>query len=362
MAEDSSSSEDKSEEATPERREEFRDKGNIAVSKEITSAIILLGLTIFMTYYFQNMAGTMKALLRQFFEESSTPNLNSGLVLNLVFKAWLGVLWIVIPVFLVDSVLSIASTLIQTRFNWSWEKVSPDFSRMNPFSGLVRMMSVQALVDLGKSLAKMAAVAIVAWLVLLAQWPIVPKLMNVSIMSSWAYWAQISNSMFWSVGILLIAIGILDYFYNFITLERKMRMSKQEVKEEYKKREADPHVKARIRRVQRDIAMAKAVAKTKEATVVVTNPDHYAVAIKYELGMAAPLVVAKGVDFMAQKIKEVAKENSIPIVENKALARTLFKLVEVGHEIPDSLYKAVSEVIRYVFKIKGIKINRQTKV
>jgi flagellar biosynthetic protein FlhB len=144
-----------------------------------------------------------------------------------------------------------------------------------------------------------------------------------------------------------------DYLYNFFSLEKKLKMTKQEVREEFKRREVDPHLKGRMRRMQRDLATRKVVEKTKEATVLLTNPTHYSIALKYEIGMAAPIVLAKGIDFLALKMREVAKEQKIPIIENRPLARELYATVDEGREIPDKLYKAVAEIIRYVFKLKG---------
>jgi flagellar biosynthesis protein FlhB len=175
----------------------------------------------------------------------------------------------------------------------------------------------------------------------------------------WTYWGAITQNLFLGVTMFLFAIAAFDYIYNFVSFETKLKMTKKEVKEEFKRREVDPHVKNRMRRMQRDLGSRRMVERTKSATVVVTNPTHFSVALKYEPGMAAPQVVAKGQDFLALEMREVAKELEIPIVENAPLARTLYKLVEVGHEIPDSLYKAVSEIIRYVFKLKGINFQKK---
>ena len=171
---------------------------------------------------------------------------------------------------------------------------------------------------------------------------------------AWGYWGEITRNLFWAVSALLLVIGAGDYSYNLFTLEKKMKMTKQEAKEEQKKYEGDPHVKARIKRMQREMVMSKMVKATRDATVLVTNPTHYAVALKYELGMRAPVVVAKGIDFNALRLREVAAEADVPIVENKPLARTLYKIGDVGEEIPAALYQAVSEVVKYVFKLKGI--------
>ena len=210
-----------------------------------------------------------------------------------------------------------------------------------------------ALVELLKGVGKMAVILLITFLIIYDEIATFPGLLNVDIEYTWAFWAQITKNLFWAVSGLMLFVAAGDYIFNFTELEKKLKMTKKEVREEMKKREVDPHIKARIKKIQRDIVFAKTMKATKEATVVITNPTHYAVALKYEKGMEAPLVVAKGIDFVAEKMKELARDLDIPIVENKPLARTLYKLVEVGSHIPESLYVAVSEVIKYVIWLKG---------
>jgi len=360
MAEEQDAGE-RSEEATPERREEFRERGQLVVSREVTSVIVLVACVGFLSYYVSNMIQDLERMMTTHFQQAATFRVSQRNVVSYLGRTWWQVLVLIIPIFLVDMVSSSAATFLQTRLNWSWEKLAPDFSRMNPMQGLLRMINIQAGVELLKGTAKMFAIGAVAYLVLHGEYVGIPRLMNMPVTQAWNYFGGVIKQLFWGVSGLLVFIGGADYLYNFITMERKLKMTKQEIKEEYRKRELDPHVKGRMRRMQRDVATRKMLEGTKEATVILTNPEHYAVAIKYEVGMAAPIVVAKGVDFLALRIREVAKEREIPIVENKPLARTLFKLVEVGQEIPESLYKAVSEVIRYVFKLKGIRVNKEKK-
>jgi flagellar biosynthetic protein FlhB len=177
--------------------------------------------------------------------------------------------------------------------------------------------------------------------------------MNYTVPAAWAYWAEITKSLFWAVAGLMLLVAGIDYLYNFISFERRIKMTKQEVKDEFKRREVDPHLKARMRRMQRDMVMRRTLEKTKEATVLITNPTHFSIALKYELGMGAPILLAKGIDFLALEMRKVAKENKIPIIENRPLARELYATVEEGEEIPDKLYKVVAEIIRYVFKLKN---------
>ncbi|NRA65217.1 MAG: EscU/YscU/HrcU family type III secretion system export apparatus switch protein [Pseudobacteriovorax sp.] len=355
MAEENKDKEDKTEEATPERREEFREKGQVAVSKEITSVLILASLVTTLSFYFAYMVSSIIKYLRQSFEGLKYSSASPYEFKMQLVSHGIEIIKAIGPLFIVGTTIAIFGTFIQTRMNFSWKRLEPNFKRMNPLTGLVRMFSWQAVIELIKGLGKMSAVGIVGYLILYSEWTTVPGLMEYPIVQTWIYWAEITKILFWAVAGLMVFVAAIDYTYNWFEMEKQLKMTKQEVKEEFKKRESDPHVKARMKRMQRDISMAKAVKATKTATAVITNPTHYAVAIKYEMGMTAPVVVAKGKELTALRMREVAVEFDIPIVENKPLARTLFKIVKVGEEIPESLYQAVSEVIRYVFSIKGRK-------
>lgn len=353
MADNESGADDRTEEASPERREEFREKGQVVVSRELSSVMILGACIIFFTYYMPMLMQDMRKMLVAHFETIATRRVNQENVLEFAFESWKDMLIVIVPVFLVPLIVSIVSTFAQTRLNWSWKRVAPDWSRLGMISGLARLANMQAAVELLKSIAKMFAVGLVAYLILFSEWAKVPELMAYPIPSTWIYWGGITKQMFWAVAGLLLVVAGFDYLYNFVSYERKIRMTKQEVKEEYKKRESDPHVKNRMRRMQREAASRKVVAKTKTATVLITNPTHYSIALKYDLGDGAPIIVAKGVDFLALKMREVAREEKIPIIENRPLARALYAQVEEGEEIPDKFYKAIAEIIRYVFKLKG---------
>lgn len=360
MAAEDPSQDDRTEEASQERRDDFRERGQIAHSRELSSILVLCAAVAVMIYGMPAFSRSIFKFLTSRLQSATSFKISSGNVLNYLFEVWLEFLTLILPVFLAAAVVGTFSVLFQTRFNFSWKRLSPDPSKMNPLSGIARMFSFQAAFELAKSVAKTCAVGGVAFLILQSEWLKVPSLMMVPMQATWNYWANITRQLVWSTSALLFALGAADFFYNWISLERKMKMTKQEVKEEYKRRELDPMIKARMRRMQREIVTKKTLEKTKKATVIITNPTHYSIAVQYELGMPAPKVLAKGIDFLALRMREVAKGANIPIVENPPLARTLYKVVEDGQEIPDTLYKAVSEVIRYVFQLKGIKINKST--
>lgn len=358
MAEGMEEKQDRTEEATPERREEFRERGQVAVSKEITSVFVLAAVTVFLYFYTRIFVEDFLRYMTITFQNIDQIMTVDNLRVH-ISKVWMQLLLLIAPFFVVSATTALFFTLIQTRFNFSWKKLSPNFKQLNPLAGLQRMVNTQAAMELVKSVGKMAIVGVVSYLILRSEWVKVPALMLYSIEETWVYWGKITYQLFLAVAGLMVLVGALDFIFNFSRLESQMKMTKQEVKEEFKKREVDPQVKAKIKRMQRDLAMAKAIQEVPKATVVITNPEHYAVALFYELGMGAPIVLAKGQDYMAQRMKEVAFEHQVPIMENKPLARTLFKMVEVGQEIPEALYKAVSEVVRYVFLMKGKALSRR---
>lgn len=355
---DEQDQQDRTEEATPERRQEFRDRGQIPVSKEITSVFILAMFTGFFSLYITQFLEIVLVYMGKVFRSISSVRMDEGAILHVLGETWIDMVTFITPFFLVTALIAISTTFFQTRMNWSWKKLAPEFGRLNPLKGIMRIVGKDMLMELVKGVLKLLAVGIVSFLILKSEWVKVPSLITFNLNKSWLYWADITETLFYSVSGILLLVGGLDYVYNFRSLEKQMMMTKEEVKEEFKNREVDQQVKSKIKRMQRDLAMSQAVQAVPKATVVITNPEHYAIAVLYELGMPAPIVLAKGIDHIAQQMKITAKENEVPIVENKPLARTLYKLVDAGQHIPESLYKAVSEVIRYVFLLKGKKLTR----
>lgn len=360
MAERDQDQEDKTEEATPERRDEFRERGQIAHSQELSQVAALAAAVAFFSWYGPQLIDGLRKLLIQNFQSSSSFRVSPQNLLPYLSGVWLDLLKLTLPLFLVAAVIGAAATFLQTQFNWSWKKLEFDWQKLNPVSGLAKMFKIDTVVGLLKAMAKLTAVSLVTWLILHSEWGRVPSLLNVSFFNTWHYWGDITKQLLWGVVGLMLFISSADFLYTYITLERQMRMSKEEVKEEVKQRETDPHVKAKLRRMARDIANRKAIENTKKATVLITNPTHYSIAVRYEVGMPVPIVVAKGIDFLALKMRETARELDIPIVENKPLARALYAAVKEGEEIPGDMYKAVAEVIKFVFKLKGIRVpNKQ---
>lgn len=360
MAETDNDQEDKTEDASPERRDDFREQGNVANSHELSQVAGLAAIAIFIGWYAPQVFDRSKTILIRNFQAAQTFRVTDKNIFNYLSQVWIEILYIILPIFIVAAVSGSIVTLLQTQFNWSWKKLEFNWEKLNPLPGIARLFAKETLVGLLKSLAKLATVSVIAWLILAGEWKKLPGLLNTSFLSSWSYFGTITSQLLWGVVGLMLFVGAADFLYNFVSLENKMKMTKQEVKEEIKQRETDPHVKAKLRRMARDLATRKAVENTKKATVLITNPTHYSIAIRYEIGMAAPIIVAKGVDFLALKMRETAKELDIPIVENKALARAIYAAVKEGEEIPVSMYQAVSEIIKFVFKLKGVSVGRKS--
>jgi flagellar biosynthesis protein FlhB len=350
---------DKTEEASVERREDFREKGSVAHSHELSQVAGLAAIALFISWYAPQVVTRSEEILVKNFQAIEHFRVSEKNILDYLSTQWVDILQIILPFFAVASLAGCLTSLLQTQFNWSWKKLEPDWSKLNPITGIGRLFSKEMLVGLLRTIAKLFAVSIIAWLVLAGEWHKVPGLINANFALSWLYWNEITTQLLWGVVGLMLFVGAGDFIYSFVQLENKMKMTKQEVKEEVKQRESDPHVKAKLRRMAREIASRKTVENTRKATVLITNPTHYSIAIRYEMGMPAPLVVAKGADFLALKMRETAKELEIPIVENKPLARAIFAAVKEGEEIPVSMYQAISEIIKFVFKLKGIAINKK---
>jgi len=344
---------DKTEEASDERREDFREQGDVAMSRDLSSTLALISVFAFLAINSSWIFEQIRGIFAMFFgriENHEITELNFSVIFS---QIWFSGLTIILPICLIPATVSALSTLLQTRLNFSWSKLEPKFEKINPISGLARLFSMQNIVELLKGIAKMCVVATASWIILGSQINRLPTLINLPTAQMLVYFLEIIKNLFWTVCAALLVISGADYFYQWLSLEKKMMMSKQDLKEEFKKKEVDPQVKNRIRKMGRDMIAGKMISATKKATVVITNPTHFAVALHYEIGMGAPVIVAKGVDFLALKMRETAKASDVPIVENKPLARAMYKTLEVGDEIPEGLYKAVSEVIRYVFRLKG---------
>ena len=346
---------DKTEKATPRRRREARKKGQVAQSKEISSVVILM--TILGVFYFAgawvfyNLTGVFTGVYENIGTLPLSNATEAGLFLRTMFEYLISIL---IPVFLPIVVAAIVSNVAQVGFEMHVQPMKPKLSKLNPISGMKKFVSWKSLVELVKSILKILIVGGVGIAVIDKEMQYFPSLMQRSVGDILLFIASVTFKIFIYVSLVLIILAALDYAYQRWQHEKSLKMTKQEVKDERKQSEGDPKIKARIRSVQLEMAQRRMMESIPEADVVITNPTHLALAIKFDAKeMIAPTVLAKGSGFMAERIKEVAREHHIPIVEDKPLAQTMFKMVEIGDYIPVELYRAVAEVLAYVYRLKG---------
>jgi flagellar biosynthetic protein FlhB len=244
------------------------------------------------------------------------------------------------------------ATVLQIGFLKVEDALEPKFEKINPISGFNRIFSLKNFIEGVKSVIKILFIGIVVYLVIAAEIPKMPLWMEFTPEQIAKYMGGISINLFLAIGFLMFVLAIGDFFFQRWDLEKKMMMSKREIKEELKNREIDPLIKGRLRRIQREVSQRRMMQKVPTADVIITNPTHIAVALKYDANLPAPQLIAKGADLVAEKIREIARASSIPIVENKPLARTIYKTMKIGQIIPKELYVAVAEVLSYVYRLK----------
>jgi len=344
---------ERTEEATQQRREDFRRRGQVANTRELSSVLILLSsalaLWLLGRFFMQQLSDVITQSLGPFLLDAARRGDYVPAVLFAVKKAAL----ILAPLLGIFVVMGVASTVLQTGFLNNEEALTPKFERLNPVEGLKRLFSLRAAVEGLKAVLKLILVSAVVIVLVKEHLIKVPILVDFSINQMVAFAGDLTVRLLGGVGVFMGVLAAADYFFQRWQLEKQMRMTKQEVKEEHKSREGDPMIKARIRRIQREMANKRMMADVPKADVVVTNPTHIACAIQYDPAtMAAPRLVAKGAGAVAEKIKAIAREHNIPVLENKPLARTLYKTLKIGQTIPRELFQAVAQVLAYVYKLK----------
>lgn len=351
---------ERTEEATTQRREDFRRRGQVAQTRELSSVLLLFG--------FAGCAWLMgKFFVHQIMEtyklayDVITPSglLNGDSMAPLLLQLGVKSLWVIGPIFVLTVIVALASSMLQVGVLFSEDAMSPNLDKINPLEGFKRVFNWKSLVEGFKSMLKISAIGGTMYFVLRGATDSIPKLGYSNPNQLLDYVSSHTFSLIISVGMLMLVIAAADYFFQRFTLEQQMKMTKQEVRDETKSREGDPLIKARIRKVQKEIAQNRMMADVPKADVIITNPTHLACALKYDPNnFAAPVLLAKGADEVARRIRELAKEHRIPIIENKPLARTIFKTMEIGQVIPRELFSAVAEVLAYVFKLRKKKMMR----
>ncbi|VYU68572.1 fused FliR family export protein/FlhB family type III secretion system protein [Clostridium paraputrificum] len=348
--------EEKTEEATPKKKSEARKKGQIARSKDVGLAITMVTCTLVILLLSGMIVGNLKDTMVYFLQSGMLQDINEmsikSIVLTILMKAALCILPVVVPIM----IAGIVASLIQTGFLLTGESLKPKFSKLNPISGFKNMFSKKSFVDLLKNLAVVTIIGFIGFLYVRDNYDKILQISNTYLPSLGGQVQDLVVGIFFQVSVVLVIIAAADYFVQFRFHQKDLRMTKQEIKEEYKQMEGDPQIKSKIKQKQREMATRRMMASVADATVVITNPTHFSIALKYEEGNnEAPKVVAKGADLVALKIKEVAKKNDVPIMENKPLARMIYEQVDIDREIPQEMYQAVAEILAMVYKLKNKK-------
>jgi flagellar biosynthetic protein FlhB len=343
---------EKTEEATPKRKEEARQKGQVARSNEISSAFVILSAFLALKMLGPYMYDLLVSYMRVMFTNLTTADFTINHVYLLILQLGVVFLKAVLPVMMTVLVISLAVNILQVGFVLSFEPLMPQLDRIDPIKGFQRLFSLRSLVEMIKSLLKIGIISYFVYRFIMRETALVPQLIGADLTDSLRYSAGLVADLALEIGAVILVLAAMDYFYQWWEHNKSLKMSKQEIKEEFKQTEGNPQIKGKIKERQRAIAMRRMMQEVPKATAVITNPTHFAVAIKYDKTMAAPEVIAKGQDFLAERIKQVAKENRVAVVENKPLARALYSTVEVGEAIPPELYQAVAEVLAYVFRLK----------
>ena len=352
MASEDSDNEEKTEDPTAQRREDFRKQGQVAQTKELATVLMLFGAALLIwllgRFFFTQIAEIFTKSYGDFIITAA----RGGDYKTAILFAGQKALNVILPVFGLVFLIGVSSSLFQIGFMTTSETISPNIEKINPLNGLKRLFSITALVEGLKAIIKVSIIALVVYSIIKSEVLRAPLMINFTVEQLSQYFSDISFRLIFGVALAMTFIALFDYGFQRWELEKKMRMTKQEVKEEVKTREGDPHIKARIRRIQRELSNKRMMTQVPKADVVITNPTHLAVALKYDANLPAPQVIAKGAGAVALRIRELAKEHEIPIVENKPLARTMFKTLKIGQVIPRELFNAVAEVLAYVYKLR----------
>mgnify|MGYP006285450135 FL=1 len=342
---------EKTEDPTPKRKEEAREKGQVAKSQELNGAFILMGGFIVLYIMFGNIINYLQTRMKMNLKMNEIPSLNISSSFNLLMEAFYHIAQMVAPIMFTTAIIGGLINFVQIGPLLTGEPLKPKLSNINPIEGFKNLFSIKSLVELLKSLAKLAIIVILSLNPLRNSWQEIINISNRSLNSGVLFFGNLIVKIALRIALFLIFVGVADFFYQKWEHKKNLKMSKYEVKQERKEREGDPQIKQRRKEKQREMSMNRMMKEMEDADVVITNPTHIAVALKYDLEeMEAPVVMAKGEGYVAKRIKDRARELEIEIVENKPLARSLNKMTEIGDEIPADLYQAVAEILAFVFK------------
>jgi len=346
-------SQDKTEQPTPKKLQDARKKGQVAKSRDLSSAIVLMAIVGALYLSTKSAAGSLERYLLWYFSNCLSFGVTDKHLPWVLLDSLYAIAVIFLPLFVIAIVLAVVGNVMQAGFLLAPEAIKPKLDRLNPIEGFKKIFSLTSLFELAKTILKVIVVGVVSYLVAIKY---VPQMLMI-------FYKNPAQEMLEILDIIIVVgaagggayllLAVADFYYQRFDFNKRMRMSKQEVKDEHKQSEGDPQIKGWLRRRQREIAMNRIRQEVPRATVVVTNPIHYAVALKYEEGVnSAPVLVAKGAGDIALKLREIAGKSGVPVIENPPLARTIFQQVDIGGEIPAELYQSVAEVLAMVFRLK----------
>ena len=344
---------ERTERATPKRREEARKKGNVARSVEVNSAMVLFTGTVVLGLMANSFLVNIQGFMREIFGHVMNYAITAENMRAYSLDLFILILRIIGPVLLSVLVVGIAANVMQVGFLLTGESIKPELQKLDPVAGFRRLFSARSVAELVKGLIKIVIVGLVIYVTIQGAVREFIPLMDKSLGQMMAFLGATMLKISIRASVALIVLAAMDYAFQRWQYERDLRMTKQEIKEEFKEHEGDPLVKSRIRGLQREMARSRMMAEVPKADVVITNPTHYAVALRYRPEeMNAPILVAKGARKVALKIRQAAEEHGVPIVEDPPLARELYRSCEINQEVPVELYKSVAEILAYVYQLK----------
>ncbi len=359
MAEDDQDQDSKTEDPSQKKLEDAIEKGQVVTSREVNSFFMLFFVTLLVIWVFPTSFNFTALSLRFFIEQAGNITIDQGIVNILLAKIFGKILLYLSPILLIVVIVAIFSSYVQHgEFIFTAEQLQPKLSRISIVEGFKRIFSKKSLVEFTKSFLKVSLVSFFIYLIIMGDVKDLNQYQDLTVFGILSHLHSMINHIMICACIIMVIIASLDYFYQRFEHYQSLKMTKYEQKEEYKQLEGSPEIKKKIRSLRRDQAQRRIKQTVPKATVIITNPEHYAVALAYDHNSsAAPILVAKGLDLIAQKIKEIAEENRIPIVENPPLARAIYKEVNINQEIPVAHYQAVAKIISYVMSMKRPKTN-----
>lgn len=342
----------KTEKATPKKRRDERKKGHVAVSKDVVMVASLLGIFSILRLLFPFMYRTVRDYMIKYISMAPKAEAMSDYTTEIFWDTLYAIVKGSFPILLAAIALAVVATGVQTKFIFTKSNLAPKFDRLNPIKGFQNMLSLKSLIELIKSIIKIIILMVILYQIIKSDLRAIARTIDMDLKTSTVYVLNAIMEMIYKVSIIFLGIAGFDYFYQWWDFERQIKMSKQELKEEYKQTEGNPEIKGRIRNIQRERARSRMMQAVPTADVIVRNPTHYAVALRYDIEKDnAPVLVAKGQDELALRIVAVGEENGVYVLENKPLARGIYASTQVGGEIPPEYYGMVAEILVYVYRM-----------